>query len=324
MVDKKRFIILDANSLIHRAYHALPPLTAKTGQLANAVYGFSLILLKTIKDFKPDYIASAFDFPAPTFRHHAYKEYKATRVRAPDDFYAQIPIIKDILKACSIKIFEQKGFEADDIIGTITAAITRKREDLEFIILSGDLDFLQLVDSQTKVYALKKGVTDIVIYDKERVGEKYEGLSPAQLIDLKALKGDPSDNIPGLKGVGEKTALSLIKEFGSLEKLYNKLKTNQAEILALKKKLKETLVSQKDIAFLGRELVKIRRDVPLEFHIEECIFLRPDPQKLDAIFEGMGFKSLVGRLGGVNKPSLKKRPKPKKQTDEIRKELPLW
>ena len=211
VTEKKRLIIIDSNSIIHRAFHALPLLTTKNGELVNAVYGFLLVFFKAIREFQPDYIAACFDFPGPTFRHKKYKEYKAKRPPTPKELYQQIPKIKEILKDFNVPIFEKEGFEADDIIGTLAAFSTKKviASPIETIILSGDTDILQLVNPQTKVYVLKKGVKDIVLYDENLVKEKFQGLTPEQILDFKALRGDPSDNIPGVTGVGEKIAIDL-------------------------------------------------------------------------------------------------------------------
>ena len=194
MAEKKKvLLIIDANSLIHRAYHALPPLTTQKGELVNAVYGFLLVLFKAMKEFHPDYIAAAFDVAGPTFRDHKFQEYKAKRVKAPDELYNQIPRVKEVLSACAIPIYEKQGFEADDVIGTI-ASIAPKRQahpPLETIIVSGDLDTLQLVDDHTKVYTMRKGIQDSVLYDQKAVQERFGGLEPKQLEDYKGLRGDP-------------------------------------------------------------------------------------------------------------------------------------
>ena len=218
----KKLILIDSHALIHRAYHALPPLTTKSGELVNAVYGFTSILIKTISNFKPDYIVAAFDAPGATFRHEEYKEYKATRVKAPDDLYAQIPRVKEILTAFNIPIFEKSGFEADDVIGTISKHLSAKSgKDIEVLILTGDMDNLQLVGKNVSVlYSPPSASKEQIIYDDKKIAERFEGLKPEQLIDFKGLKGDPSDNIPGVKGIGEKTAIILLNKFGTIEKLY--------------------------------------------------------------------------------------------------------
>ncbi|HTW97086.1 MAG TPA: 5'-3' exonuclease H3TH domain-containing protein, partial [Candidatus Methylomirabilis sp.] len=199
---QEKLIIIDGNALIHRSFHALPPtLRTKDGELVNAVYGFSAVLLKAWRELKPDYIALTLDMKGPTFRHKQYKEYKATRVKAPQDLYDQIPRVKEVATAFNIPIFELSGFEADDLIGTIDKKVGA---EVEKIIVTGDMDTLQLVDPSTKVFTMGHGLSESVVYDEARVKERY-GLEPDQMIDYKALRGDPSDNIPGVKGIGEKT-----------------------------------------------------------------------------------------------------------------------
>src|SRR4030066_1213266 len=238
----KRILVIDSNSIIHRAFHALPPLKTKRGELVNAVYGFLLVFFKAIKDFRPDYIAACFDLPAPTFRHKKYKEYKAKRPKAPEELYQQIPIIKKVLKCFNVPVFEKQGFEADDVIGTIAKLSPKKQivPPIETIIPSGDLDSLQLIDSQTKLFALRKGVKDVVLYDTNLVKEKFQGLVPKQVLDFKALRGDPSDNIPGVTGIGEKTAIELLLEFSSLEKIYKEIESNSKKAKTINQKLRKT------------------------------------------------------------------------------------
>jgi len=228
-VPKKRLIVIDSNSIVHRAFHALPQLSTKSGEVVGAVYGFLLVFLKALRELQPDYIAATFDLPGPTFRHEKFKEYKATRPPTAQGICEQLPKVKEILKAFNISIFEKQGFEADDIIATISSLVSGQRTpELETIILSGDSDTFQLVDKNTKVYFLRKGVKDTVLYDENRVLEKYEGLCPEKLADFKGLKGDPSDNIPGVKGIGEKTAINLILKFGSLENLYKEVEEDKS------------------------------------------------------------------------------------------------
>jgi len=306
--EKKKLIIIDSNSIIHRAYHALPPLTTKKEELVNAVYGFLLVFFKAIREFQPDFIAATFDFPAPTFRHKKYKEYKAKRPPAPEELYQQIPKVKEVLEAFNVPIFEKEGFEADDIIGTI-AHLAPKRQiipEVETIILSGDLDVLQLINPKTKIYSLRKGVKDIVLYDENLVKEKFQGLTPQQLLDFKALKGDPSDNIPGVTGIGEKTAIELIKEFGSLENLYQNL-------AKLKPKLKESLLLQKEQAFLSKELAEIKTNVPIDFNLKKCQWREYDKEKITKILSSLEFQSLIKRL-----------PESKWEKEKVGKELTLW
>jgi len=286
----KKLIIIDGNSVIHRAYHALPPLTVESGELVNAVYGFLLVFFRALKEFKPDFVAACFDFPAPTFRHEKYKEYKGKRPPAKPELYNQIPKVKEILNVFNIQVFEKKGFEADDIIGTIAGLAPKKQifPETETIILSGDLDTLQLVDSKTKVYVLRKGVKDIVLYDEKLVEEKY-GLKPKKLLDFRALKGDASDNIPGVPGIGEKTALDLIKEYGSLEEVYE-------NIALIPGKIRQKLFLHKEHAFFSRELVEINRNVPLDFSLEKCRFKAYDKEKAKEALKKMEFYSLINKL----------------------------
>lgn len=308
MANKKRLIVIDSNSLIHRAYHALPLLTTKKGELVNAIYGFLLVFLKAIREFRPDFIAAAFDFPAPTFRHKQYKAYKAKRPPVPKDLSQQLPKIKEILKNFNVPVFEKKGFEADDIIGTITHLAPKKQAipKIETIVLSGDLDILQLIDSHTKAYTLRRGVKDTLLYDIRAVKEKYQGLTPDQLPEFKALKGDPSDNIPGLPAIGEKIAIGLIKEFGNLESLYRNLegKTKKAE--KIKPKIKNILLRFKDQAFFNRTLAQIKKNVPIDFNLKKCVWKDYNKGKVIRDLKELGFSSLITRLPSFEKERDKK------------------
>ena len=210
----KKLILIDGNAIVHRSFHALPPLTNRKGEMTNAVYGFSSVLIKVINELKPDYMVATFDLAAPTFRHIEYDQYKAKRVKAPDELYAQIPKTKDVLTAFGVPILEKEGFEADDIIGTVAKKYANK--EIDILIITGDLDTLQLIDDNIRVYTMKKGLNDTIIYGEKEVEERY-GLKVSQMIDYKALRGDSSDNIPGVKGIGEITATSLLKEFETLE-----------------------------------------------------------------------------------------------------------
>lgn len=327
MAEKiKKLVIIDSNSIIHRAYHALPPLTTKKGELVNALYGFLLVFLRIIRDLQPDYLAAAFDFPGPTLRHQKYKEYKAKRPPAPAELYQQIPKVKEILTAWGVPIFEQAGFEADDIIGTI-AQLARQKQiwpALEIIIVSGDLDSLQLVGPQTKVYVLKKGVKDIVLYDEDLVKEKFQGLKPSQILDFKALRGDPSDNIPGVTGIGEKTAIKLLKEFGSLENLYYELAENSERIKKIKPRLKELLTKYQEQAFLSRELAQIHKIVPFDFNLQQCQWGNYQKEKIQELLEEWGFKSLINRLSEIFESTKTEVAQKKKGKTTISQNLQLW
>lgn len=314
-VSKKRLIIIDSNSIIHRAYHALPLLTTKKGELVNAIYGFLLVFLKAIRELQPDFIAACFDFPAPTFRHKKFKEYKAKRPPAPKELYQQIPKVKEILKRFNVPIFEKKGFEADDLIGTIAQLAPKKQilPKVETIILSGDLDTLQLVNPQTKVYSLRKGVKDVVLYDEKLVREKFLGLKPEQLLDFKALRGDPSDNIPGVTGIGEKIAIELLLKFGSLKNLYKEIEEKSERAKKLKPKLKEVLLKYKEQAFLSKSLAQIKKDVPIDFNLKECQWKEYNKEKTTQLLKDFEFYSLIKKL-----------PISAKQDEKFQENLKLW
>jgi DNA polymerase-1 len=216
-------MLIDGNAFIHRGYHAVPFLTTKSGEQTNAVFGFTTIVLKAMKELKPTHIACTFDLAGPTFRHKQYEGYKATRVKADQALYDQIPRVKQVVRALNIPIFEKAGYEADDCLGTLASVLHQSHPNAEIIIATGDLDTLQLVNHVIKVYTLRKGIADTAIYDAKAVRQRY-GLSPEQLIDYRGLRGDASDNIPGVKGIGEKGASDLIRQFGSIENLYKEIK----------------------------------------------------------------------------------------------------
>lgn len=292
-MKKERFVIIDGNALIHRAFHALPPLTTKKGEQVNAVYGFASILLKVMKDVKPDYIAASFDLRAPTFRHKEYKEYKAHRVKAPQELYDQIPRVKELVQAFNIPIFEQEGFEADDIIGTVAEKLNGR--PIETIIVTGDMDTLQLVNDQTKVFTLKGGVNETTEYGPAEVKERY-GLEPDQMIDYKALRGDPSDNIPGVPGIGEKTAVELLKEFGTVDALYAAIEKKSAKLKKVKPRILELLITHKREAELSKKLATIVRTVPINFVLNAAKAHEYDREKVIRLFQELEFRSLLAKL----------------------------
>ncbi|MDQ5970259.1 MAG: polymerase, partial [Patescibacteria group bacterium] len=207
---QKKLVVIDSNALLHRAWHAIPPLSTKDGLMVNAVYGFTSLLLRIIKEVQPDYLLAAFDLAGKTFRHEEYAEYKAQRVKQADEFYNQIPLSKEVLQAFNIPVITKTGFEADDVIGTIAHDTYQKHKNIKTIIITSDLDALQLVNDRVEVLTLRRGFNDTFVYDVAAVKERY-GLEPKQLIDLKAIKGDASDNIKGVKGIGEKGAQDLIQ-----------------------------------------------------------------------------------------------------------------
>lgn len=285
----KKLLLIDGNAIIHRAYHALPPLTTKSGELVNAVYGFTSTLLSVIEKFKPDYVAASFDLAGPTFRHEKFEEYKANRVKADDELYAQIPLVKKVVETFNIPIYEKAGFEADDVIGTLAKQAGALGDDLETIIVTGDMDTLQLIDDKTKVYTMRRGLSDSVIYDIQAATERYGGLVPAQLIDYKGLRGDPSDNIPGVKGIGEKTAITLLAEYKSIEGVYE-------NIDKIKGAVHDKLERDKAQALLSKELATIDRNVPVELELEKTVLHDFDRDKIVKLFGELNFYSLVKRL----------------------------
>lgn len=305
-MKKEKILLIDANALVHRAFHALPPLTTKKGEIVNAVYGFALILLKAIKDLKPHFLAVAFDTPEPTFRHKEYKEYKATRQKAPDELLEQFPKVKELITALNIPIFEKPGYEADDIVGALANKANEK--GVEAVIVTGDLDEIQLVGELTKVYTMKRGFTDTVLYDEQKVRERYEGLTPVQFVDYKALRGDASDNIPGVPGIGEKTALELIKNFQSLENLYQEIEKQTKKAKNIKPKVLENLKNFKNEAVISKSLAKISRNIPLEFDLEKSRLGNYNREDVFQIFKKFEFKTLLSKLPEtIYAPKLKKR-----------------
>ena len=289
-MDKKlkKLILIDGNAIIHRSYHALPPLSTKKGELVNAVYGFTSTLLSVISQFKPDYIVASFDLAGPTFRHEKFDDYKANREKADDELYAQIPRVKEVVNAFNIPIYEKAGFEADDIIGTIARLVRNEKTKIETIIVTGDMDTLQLVNDTTKVYTMKRGLSDSILYDAEKVFERY-GLRPDQLIDFKGLRGDPSDNIPGVKGIGEKTAVTLLQKYKDINGVYE----NIGEI---KCSVKEKLERDKSNAVLSKDLATIILDVPISFELEKSKLHDFDRAKIADLLKELNFFSLIKRL----------------------------
>ncbi|MFH0857089.1 MAG: DNA polymerase I [bacterium] len=299
-MQKPKFIIIDGNALLHRSFHALPPLTTKNGEMINAVYGFTMVMLKVLREIHPKYIAVTFDKAEPTFRHEMYEEYKGTRVKAEgiEELYNQIPKLKEVLEAFHIPVYEKSGYEADDVIGTIAHKLSvgndmQKNEKVEILIVTGDLDTLQLINEHTKIYTLKKGLSDVVIYDEAGVKERFEGLTPDQMIDYKALRGDPSDNIPGVHGIGEKGAIKLLTKFRTVENLYEKLLSHEDFLPA---KLAEKLLTHKDEAFLSKKLATIITNAPINFKFNECEWPGYEKQRIFDLFQEFEFRSLLNRL----------------------------
>lgn len=288
-MEKGKFIIIDGNSLMHRAFYGLPNLTNSKGFHTNVVYGFVNMINKIKEDYKPQYIGIAFDTKAPTFRHREYAEYKAGRLKMAEEMAEQIPVLKEVLTAMNIKQTELDGYEADDIIGTVAAKCDE--EGIPAFIVTGDKDAFQLISDNVHTLMTKKGISEIEEYDIARLKEKY-GIAPAQITDLKGLMGDSSDNIPGVPGVGEKTALELLNQFGTVE---NTLE-NVSEIK--KNKVRENVSANKENAILSKRLATIDRDVPIDFRLEDYTFKEADNEKLYNIFSRLEFRGLIEKMCG--------------------------
>lgn len=312
----KRLLLIDANSITHRSFHALPPFTGPDGRPTGALYGISAMLLTLWRTEKPDYAAALFDTPEPTFRDKKYAEYKAQRPPTASELIAQIIEARKLFTAFGITVFEKPGFEADDLIATLAEKF-RRMPDVQVIILTGDRDTLQLVeDEKVVVKMFNKGVSDTTVFDEKAVEAKY-GLRPDQLIDYKALVGDNSDNIKGVPGIGPKTAAEMIKKFGTLEKLFTAVPGDE--------KLQKKLGPFRKEAELSKELVILERKVPIEFgegkEALETLALRDDLDSHDAIaayFKTLGSQTLLKRLDGTEEAP--KRPKAKKK--EKLKDIP--
>ncbi len=290
----KKLILLDTHALIHRFFHALPPLTTVRGEPVNAVYGVANVVLKILREQKPDYLAACFDRPEKTFRSEAFKEYKIHRMAAVPELIAQFKITRELLDKFKIKIIEMAGYEADDLIGSLVEkfnpSTSSGQGDLKIIIISGDLDLLQLVDGEKVVVQfLRRGMSDTFIYNEKTVFDRYN-LKPKQLPDLKGLLGDASDNIPGVKGFGPKTATPLIQKYNTLENLLDNL-------WEIPDKIGNKLEAQKDIALFSKNLATINLDVPLAIENLEDLKVSPlDVKALGEYFKYLGFASLVNRL----------------------------
>jgi DNA polymerase-1 len=287
----ERLMLLDGNGLIYRGYFALPPLTTSKGELVNAVFGFSSIVLRGFQDIRPDYVAVAFDLSGPTFRHERFADYKATRLRMPDDLRDQFPKVREVVKALRIPVYELAGYEADDVIGTLT--VQAERDGLDTTIVTGDLDMLQLVTDRTRLMTTRSGVQNTIIYDPAKIEERY-GLAPSQMIDFKALKGDSTDNIPGVPGVGEKTAASLVQTFGNLEGLYERIDE------VPKEKLRAALIEARDRVLESRELMTIVRDLPVELDREAARLGDYDREGVIRLFREYEFRTLIERLPALS------------------------
>jgi len=282
----KKLVLIDGNAIIHRAFHALPPLNNKDGMPTNAVYGFFMMLLKIIEDLQPEYLVVCFDKAEPTFRKQLYVGYQATRPKVSDDLSPQFNVIHKALDEAKIKHFAVSGYEADDLIGTI--AKEAKAKDLQTIIVSGDRDLLQLVNGQVLMLAPIIGMTKMTLFDEIKVKEKY-GLEPWQIVDYKALVGDASDNYPGVSGIGPKTASGLLNKYNTLEGIYEHLGE-------LSPQVQEKLANDAEQAALAKKLATIVLDAPIKFEEADAEIGKIDKEALKKVFEKLNFKSLLNRL----------------------------
>jgi len=333
---KNRLVLIDSFALIFRAFYGLPPSLTKDGHPINAAYGFTAALLAAIKELEPEYLVAAFDLPKPTKRKLEYVEYKAHRKPMPDDLVPQIQYCREVLKEMNIPLLAVEGYEGEDIIATIITQLkdSSSKDQVESIIVTGDSDTFQLINEHTTVYSMARGAQQATIYDEKKMFERY-GLKPSQFIDFKALKGDASDNIPGVPGVGEKTAAMLIDKFGSLDELYQLISNSQflisnqisnhnfqnlniensvkienckienldpemlektSKTLKISKKILTLLIEYHDQAYLSQKLATIVKDAPLDFDLKSARVHDFDKEKVTKLFTNLGFKSLIARL----------------------------
>ena len=276
----EKLVLIDGNSLLNRAYYATPVFTTRSGAPTNAIFGFVKLLFKLLDDEKPKYIIVAFDLKAPTFRHKMYEEYKATRKGMPDDLAAQVEPLKNLLSAMNVAVCSKEGFEADDVIGTLS-----KKFDVHSYIYTGDRDSFQLVDEKTDVYYTKRGVSDLLKLSTVNFKEET-GITPSQIVDLKALMGDKSDNIPGVPGIGEKTAYELLARFGTLDEIYE-------NIGYIKGSTREKLMNNRELAYLSYKLATIDRNCELDIELENCLAPEKYNAEVRKMFADFEFKSFL-------------------------------
>jgi len=293
----KKFIIIDGQGLLYRTFYALPRLTTSYGQIINAVYGFTIILLKLIEEEKPDYIVVAFDTSKPTFRHKEFEDYKIHRKRMPDELVTQIPLVEEIIRNYNISICSKEGYEADDIIGTMVKKAEKR--NYSTLIVTGDKDIFQLISPFTKVITTIKGITEVKVYDEESIRDKY-GVKPDKIVDIIALKGDSSDNIPGVPGIGEKTAINLIKKYGNINNLFDDIDKIS------KKSLREQLIKYKEQVLMSKKLATIITDVPIDYNFDDFRIKSPNYGELWKIFNKLEFKNLVKKVSPQTNQANKK------------------
>jgi len=294
----KKIVLIDAHAILHRAYHALPDFSSSKGEATGGLYGLASMLIRIISELKPDYLVACYDRAEPTFRKQVYEDYKAKRPKAEPELISQIIRSRDIFTALNIPIYDQAGFEADDIIGTLVEKL-KNNKDAQVVIASGDMDTTQLVDKdRVVVFTLKKGLNDTVVYDEKMVKERY-GFAPEYLADYKGLRGDPSDNIIGVEGIGEKTATTLIQEFGTIEEIYKKLKKNEKEFLnkGVKPRIVEILKENEEEALFSKTLATIRTDAQIDFKLPTKTWSESfDPSEAEKLFNELEFRTLIGRV----------------------------
>ncbi len=304
----KKLILVDGNAIVHRAFHALPPLTRQDGQLTNAVYGFFSMVLKIVSDLNPDHLIVAFDRAAPTFRQQMFVGYQATRPKMKDELSYQFTIIHQILQRAKVEVVEVDGFEADDLIGTLSR-VASEDEDMQVIIVSGDRDLLQLIRKNVLVLAPIVGVTKMILFDEEKVREKY-GLEPNQIVDYKSLVGDPSDNYPGVGGIGPKTASDLLSKYETLEGIYE----NLGEI---NPKLVEKLSVDAEQAAMAKKLATIEVGSPIQLNLRESELRKMDRKELYQSFVELGFSSLITRFKLDKEIKIEKVAEAKEDEDQL-------
>ncbi len=295
--SRPKLVLLDAHAIIHRAYHALPEFSSSKGEPTGALYGLAAMILRIAGDLKPDYIAGCFDLPQPTYRHQAYEGYKAKREKADEALVSQLKRAREVFEAFGIQVFEAPGFEADDILGTIAEQL--RGEEIDIVIASGDMDTMQLTENgRVNVYTLKRGLNEVVLYDEDKVFERY-GFGPKLLPDYKGLSGDPSDNIIGIAGIGEKTATALITSFGSIEDIYKKLAEDRGAFAeaGIKERVIKLLEEGEEEARFSKLLATIRKDAPVDFVLPKEKWLPSiDISKAEALFKELEFRNMVSRL----------------------------
>lgn len=299
----KRLVLIDGHAILHRAYHAFPKnLTTRKGELVNAVYGFTRMLLGVIKDLKPDYLAVTFDLPKPTFRHEIFLGYQSKRPQMDAELRDQIERVHQMVKILNLPIFEMEGFEADDVIGTLAKQASKK--NVGTVIVTGDRDIMQLVGKKVKVYAPIRGFSGAELFGRKKVRQLLD-VWPEQVVDYKALVGDPSDNYPGVPGVGPKTAAKLLGKYRDLDTIYNSTSK-------IKPQIAKKLIEDKELALLSQKLAKIVTNVPIKLSLKACRVHDYDQEKAKKLFEELEFKSLINKLPGV-KPASGREKKENKQ-----------